>query len=101
MNSCSNCRYSDLRNNALACMGQKGMPYVHPRHICESWKSNFITNYDKIMSMDIDQLTDFIAYPNYATPPWCSIHIECPYLDEDPARCDLCVGAWLREEAEP
>lgn len=26
---------------------------------------------------------------------------DCPYIDQDPARCDLCALDWLRQEATP
>ena len=35
---CETCKYSTPRAGALACMGQKYMPYVRPTDSCGSWK---------------------------------------------------------------
>ena len=58
------------------------------------------TNADHIRAMTDEELAYMISLPNIMVPPWCCIHPVCPYIDQDPARRDLCALDWLRQEAE-
>lgn len=71
MNTCENCKYSEPVVGALACMGQKGMPYVRPCDSCNEWKSKHITNYDSIISKTPEELALWLSdiaewLPHYA-----------------------------------
>ena len=58
---CQTCKYSEPMCGALACMGQKGMPYVRPRDGCDGWKSKKQTNGDKLRSMSDTNLACWLA----------------------------------------
>ena len=57
---CANCKYWTPIAGALACMGQKYMPYVRPTDSCGSWKPEKQANYDRIVSMTPEELARFI-----------------------------------------
>ena len=57
------------------------------------------TNADRIRSMSDEELATVIAWPYWASTPWCSEHRTCPYISEDPTPCDKCVLDWLKQEA--
>lgn len=59
-----------------------------------------MTNADRIRAMTDEELAVVIAWPYLASPPWCSEHTTCPYINEDPTPCDKCALDWLREEGE-
>lgn len=59
-----------------------------------------ITNADCIRSMTDEELAGVIAWPHLASPPWCSEHITCPYISEDPTPCDKCALDWLQQEVD-
>lgn len=61
MKCCQTCKYATPMVGALACMGQKGMPYVRPTDRCDSWKSAKQTNADKIRAMSDEELAEWIA----------------------------------------
>lgn len=57
-----------------------------------------MTKGDKIRAMSDEELAVQLALPYLTLPPWCSEHITCPYISEDPTPCDKCALDWLREE---
>ena len=59
-----------------------------------------MTNADRIRSMTDEELAVVIAWPYLASPPWCSEHTTCPYINEDPTPCDNCALDWLKQEAD-
>lgn len=63
---------------------------------CEEKK---LSNADRIRAMTDEELAVQLALPYLAIPPWCSVHITCPYINEDPTPCDKCALDWLRQEA--
>ena len=65
-------------------------------------KPNFIasiTNADLLRALSDEELAVQLALPYLAIPPWCSVHITCPYISEDPTPCDKCALDWLKQEA--
>ena len=58
------------------------------------------TNADRLRAMTDEELAVQFALPYLAIPPWCSEHITCPYISEDPTPCDKCALDWLKREAE-
>ncbi len=60
MGTCENCKYSEPMVGALACMGQKGMPYVRPTDSCNRWKTMKQTNADHIRAMTNEELAEWI-----------------------------------------
>lgn len=58
------------------------------------------TNADRLRAMSDEELAVQLALPYLAIQPWCSEHITCPYISEDPTLCDKCVLDWLRQEAQ-
>ena len=60
MGTCENCKYSEPMVGALACVGQKGMPYVRPTESCDRWKTMKQTNADRIRSMTDEELAAWI-----------------------------------------
>ena len=59
-----------------------------------------ITNADRIRAMSDEELAVQLALPYLTSPPWCSEHITCPYISEDPTPCDKCALDWLRGEVD-
>ena len=68
-------------------------------HYGQGVQKRIITNADRIRSMSDEELAVQLALPYLAIPPWCSVHITCPYINEDPTPCDKCALDWLRQEA--
>ena len=60
MGTCENCKYSEPMVGALACVGQKGMPYVRPTESCDRWKTMKQTNADRIRAMSDEELAAWI-----------------------------------------
>jgi len=58
------------------------------------------TNADRIRAMADEELSVILAMQSEISPPWCMANDVCPYIDQDPARCDLCALEWLKREAE-
>ena len=58
------------------------------------------TNYDRIITKTPEELAMLLGAPTIVSPPWCDMNYDCPYIDQDPARCDLCALDWLRQEAK-
>lgn len=58
------------------------------------------TNADRIRAMTDEELAMLLGAPTIVSPPWCDMNYDCPYIDQDPARCDLCALDWLRQEAK-
>lgn len=52
-----------------------------------------------IRAMTNEELAMFLGAPMFVLPPWCNMNYDCPYIDQDPARCDLCALDWLKQEA--
>lgn len=94
MRTCENCKYSEPMVGALACMGQKGMPYVRPTDSCDRWKTMKQTNYDRIVSMKPEGLAIAIC-TDFGGIPWCKNIPEC-----QDSLCVGCVVKWLQQEAE-
>lgn len=63
-------------------------------------KPKTITNADRIRRMTDEELSVILAMQSEISPPWCMANDVCPYIDQDPARCDLCALEWLKREAE-
>ena len=59
------------------------------------------TNADRIRAMTDEELAVQLAFPLMATPPWCSEHDLCPYMNEDhdAVPCDKCALDWLKQKA--
>lgn len=55
---------------------------------------------DQLRSMTDEELSMLLGAPTIVSPPWCDMNYDCPYIDQDPARCDLCALEWLRQECE-
>ena len=94
MRTCENCKYSEPMVGALACMGQKGMPYVRPTDSCDRWKTMKQTNHDRIVSMKPEELAMAIC-TDFGGIPWCKNIPEC-----QDTLCVGCVVKWLKQEAE-
>lgn len=58
------------------------------------------THADQIRAMTDEEMAMLLGAPTIVSPPWCDMNYDCPYIDQDPARCDLCALDWLRQEAE-
>ena len=58
------------------------------------------TNADRIRAMTDEELAMLLGAPTIVLPPWCNMNYDCPYIDQDPARCDLCALDWLKQEVE-
>lgn len=58
------------------------------------------TNADRIRAMSVEEMAVQLALPYLTSPPWCSEHTTCPYINEDPTPCDKCALDWLKEEAK-
>ena len=56
------------------------------------------TNADRIRAMSDEELAGILTMQSVVSPPWCSENYDCPYAEQDPARCDLCALDWLRQE---
>lgn len=61
METCENCKYSEPIMGGLACMGQKGMPYVRPTDSCDSWKTMKQTNADHLRQMSDKELAEWVT----------------------------------------
>ena len=61
MRNCKNCKHSEPIGGGLACMGQKGMPFVKPTDCCDGWKTNRQTNADLIRAMTDEELDKFLS----------------------------------------
>ena len=59
-----------------------------------------ITNADRIRSMSDEELAGILTMQSVVSPPWCSENYDCPYVEQDPVRCDLCALDWLRQEVD-
>jgi len=55
------------------------------------------TNGDAIRDMTDEELAGILAMQSVVSPPWCAENYDCPYADQDPARCDLCALDWLQQ----
>ena len=60
MRTCENCKHSEPIMGGLACMGQKGMPFVRPTDSCEYWKTMKQTNADRIRAMTDEELAEYL-----------------------------------------
>ena len=97
MKTCENCKYSEPIMGGLACMGQKGMPFVRPTDSCDRWKTMKQTNADRIRNMTDEELADYLI---------CDIEAEAVRRtgrmltsgEIDRAVAD-CID-WLKQEAE-
>lgn len=85
MRTCKSCKYSEPIGGGLACMGQKGMPFVRPTDSCERWKTSKQTNADRIRAMTDDELATIIFCGNPCVEQ--SFKTETELLD------------WLKQEA--
>lgn len=63
------------------------------------FKPKPITNSMRIRTMTDEELAMLLGAPSIVSPPWCDMNYDCPYADQDPARCDLCALDWLKQEA--
>lgn len=55
---------------------------------------------DRVRGMTDEELSVILAMQSVVSPPWCTANDVCPYIDQDPVRCDLCALEWLQQEAE-
>lgn len=99
MNDCGNCRHT----NHLALPDFSTMPCAAcARYGADNdptmWEAKPITNYDRIISKSPEELAMLLGAPSIVSPPWCEMNYDCPHIDEDPARCDLCALDWLKQE---
>lgn len=94
MRTCENCKYSEPMVGALACMGQKGMPYVRPTDSCDRWKTMKQTNYDRIISKTPEELARYMAE--------IQMQRGCPNDGAMDCRdnCAVCWLDWLKQEAK-
>lgn len=97
MKMCENCKYSEPIGGGLACMGQKGMPFVIASDYCENWKTTKQTNADRIRAMSDEELARFL-YNN--SDGQCPAIEHCP-TPTAPQNCPdgHCWLDWLRQEA--
>ena len=103
MKNCENCKHSEPIGGGLACMGQKGMPFVSPTDCCDGWKTNKPTNADRIRGMTDEELAGWLAdilhchgrlYANryaYECPSECPLWNCCK---EPPGS----ISDWLKQE---
>lgn len=95
MKTCENCKYSEPMVGALACMGQKGMPYVRPTDSCDRWKTMKQTNADRIRAMSDEELAVICE-------DGCPPNHECPPMDREEigkkSACQQCWLDWLKQE---
>lgn len=97
MRTCENCKYSEPIMGGLACMGQKGMPYVRPTGSCDRWKTMKQSNADRIRSMTDEELAIWLA--SITDCGECEIY---SYKDGCMASDEACACQWLywlRQEA--
>lgn len=66
MKNCLNCKYSHDVGPYLACYAQKNAPRVDWNDVCKSWKSEHITNADRLRQMTDEGLADFIAMQRFS-----------------------------------
>lgn len=95
MINCPTCAFADFDRGKCTRL------LINLPHICpyaEERKPK--TNGDKIRAMSDEELAFILAWPSVASPPWCSEHLNCPYISEDPTPCDKCALAYLRQEVE-
>lgn len=55
-----------------------------------------MTNYERIKSMTIEEIGDFILSINLSFDPWCDRHC----FDFAEENCNDCLGRWLEAEVE-
>lgn len=55
-----------------------------------------ITNYERIKSMTIEEIGNFIHSINIGFDPWCDRHCH-DYAEEN---CNDCIDRWLESESE-
>ena len=96
MRTCENCKHSEPIMGGLACMGQKGMPFVRPTDSCEDWKTMKQTNADRLRAMTDEELAKFMFTAN-GCPMWVS-----EYSCKEDKGCAGAKGAcwldWLKQE---
>lgn len=74
--------------------------HVPPIRGCSKFKKKSATNADRIRAMTDEELAMLLGASTIVSQPWCNMNYDCPYIDQDPVRCDLCALEWLRREAE-
>jgi hypothetical protein len=67
---------------------------------CSHFVPSKQTNADRIRAMTDEELSMLLGAPTIVSPPWCDMNYDCPYIEQDPARCDLCALDWLKQEAQ-
>lgn len=88
MRACENCKLSEPVMGGLACMGQKGMPFVRPTDSCDNWKTMKQTNYDRIRAMTDEELAEYLS------------HIDSPYRMGYARKDKGDWLYWLKQEVE-
>lgn len=93
MKNCVNCKYSRDVGSYLACYGQKNAPKVNWDDVCSDWKSEHITNADRIRAMTDEELASFL-YHSWNNASWCNggCDGECS--------CEPCWLDWLKQEVD-
>ena len=86
MKNCVNCKYSRDVGPYLACYGQKNAPKVNWDDVCSDWKSEHITNADRIRTMTDEELENWYWW----------MHKEMMYYTDSRAF----VHDWLKQEVD-
>lgn len=107
MQECDVCVYHDYLPDYPPCSNCLSEHDVSGRFplFCEALSEDVAfetkqTNGDRIRALTDEDLAVVIAWPYLASPPWCSEHTTCPYINEDPTPCDKCALDWLMQEGE-
>lgn len=96
MKNCENCKYSEPMVGALACMGQKGMPYVRPTDSCDRWKTMKQTNADRIRAMSDEELANMLVDIGECDKRCPAKLDDCIFSDSS---CRSAWLDWLQQEA--
>ena len=86
MKNCVNCKYSRDVGAYLACYGQKNAPKVNWDDVCSDWKSEHITNADRIRTMTDEELENWYWW----------MHKEMMYYTDSRAF----FHEWLKQEVD-
>ena len=94
--NCDNCKYRDVYYNAPPCDECNFEYQRQPQKGFQNWKSDAMTNADRIRSMTDEELADWYFDKFFPCVPYCSVFDECPEHDD----CKICLLEWLKAESE-
>ena len=97
MKNCVNCKYSRDVGSYLACYGQKNAPKVNWDDVCSDWKSEHITNADRVRAMTDEELAELVC--DHACM-LCPIEGCEGRMEEGRKKCKQHWLDWLKQEVD-